>query len=85
MAGADALCPQAKISGYYTPGTFQQYCIGPVKYVQPRCLSFVRKSPADDHFLLMFSYLTPIPEELRSADAAVSAVCNRLLVAPRVD
>lgn len=31
MAGADALCPKAKISGYYTPGTFQQYCIGPVK------------------------------------------------------
>lgn len=21
MAGADALCPKAKISGYYTPGT----------------------------------------------------------------
>ncbi|KAK0516368.1 hypothetical protein JMJ35_000971 [Cladonia borealis] len=35
MAGADALCPQAKVSGYYTPGTFQQYCIGPVNYVTP--------------------------------------------------
>jgi len=51
MAGADALCPKAKISGYYTPGTFQQYCIGPVNYV------------------------TPIPDELRSADAAVRVQC----------
>ncbi|KAK4691494.1 alcohol dehydrogenase, propanol-preferring, partial [Lecanoromycetidae sp. Uapishka_2] len=46
MAGADALCPKAKVSGYYTPGTFQQYCLGPVNYV------------------------TPIPDELESADAA---------------
>lgn len=32
---ADALCQKGKISGYYTPGTFQQYCIGPANYVTP--------------------------------------------------
>lgn len=35
MAGADGLCQKGKISGYYTPGTFQQYCIGPASYVTP--------------------------------------------------
>ena len=35
LEGADALCSSAKVSGYYTPGTFQQYCIGPVNYVTP--------------------------------------------------
>ncbi|KAL6716299.1 hypothetical protein ACLMJK_005865 [Lecanora helva] len=46
LAGSDAICPKAKVSGYYTPGTFQQYCIGPANYV------------------------TPIPDNLSSADAA---------------
>lgn len=35
MEGADALCFTAKISGYYTPGTFQQYVLGPANYVTP--------------------------------------------------
>ena len=28
---ADALCHKGKISGYYTPGTFQQYALGPAE------------------------------------------------------
>ena len=31
----DGLCPKAKVSGYFTPGTFQQYCLGPANYVTP--------------------------------------------------
>ncbi|MCJ1470400.1 hypothetical protein MMC07_009045 [Pseudocyphellaria aurata] len=46
LEGADALCLKVKISGYYTPGTFQQYVLGPANYV------------------------TPIPENLGSAEAA---------------
>jgi len=33
--GADGLCFNQKISGYYYPGTFQQYAIGPANYVTP--------------------------------------------------
>jgi propanol-preferring alcohol dehydrogenase len=32
---ADGLCFNQKISGYYTPGTFQQYTLGPASYVTP--------------------------------------------------
>ncbi|MCJ1264926.1 hypothetical protein MMC22_004801 [Lobaria immixta] len=46
LEGADALCQKVKISGYYTPGTFQQYVLGPA------------------------SYVTPIPDNLGSAEAA---------------
>ncbi|EFY85847.1 alcohol dehydrogenase, putative [Metarhizium acridum CQMa 102] len=46
QAGSDGLCFNQKISGYYTPGTFQQYVTGPAHYV------------------------TPIPEQLDSAQAA---------------
>ncbi|KAL9049149.1 MAG: hypothetical protein Q9162_007368 [Coniocarpon cinnabarinum] len=35
LAGYDASCANMKISGYYTPGTFQQYAIGPAAYVTP--------------------------------------------------
>ena len=28
LSGRDACCPSAKISGFYTPGTFQQYALG---------------------------------------------------------
>lgn len=35
LAGADASCPSGKISGYYTPGTFQQYALAPANYVTP--------------------------------------------------
>ena len=35
LAGADANCTAAKISGYYTPGTFQQYALAPAHYVTP--------------------------------------------------
>lgn len=34
-AGVDASCFSGKISGYYTPGTFQQYALGPANYVTP--------------------------------------------------
>ncbi|KAF2796849.1 alcohol dehydrogenase-like protein [Melanomma pulvis-pyrius CBS 109.77] len=34
-AGADANCFSGKISGYYTPGTFQQYVLSPANYVTP--------------------------------------------------
>lgn len=35
LSGSDGLCLNGKISGYYTPGTFQQYVLGPVDYVTP--------------------------------------------------
>ncbi|PVH99256.1 GroES-like protein [Periconia macrospinosa] len=34
-AGFDASCFSGKISGYYTPGTFQQYALAPANYVTP--------------------------------------------------
>ncbi|RAK99687.1 zinc-dependent alcohol dehydrogenase [Aspergillus ibericus CBS 121593] len=34
-AGADGICFNRKVSGYYTPGTFQQYTLGPANYVTP--------------------------------------------------
>ena len=46
LAGADGLCFKQQISGYFKPGTFQQYVTGPAHYV------------------------TPIPENLDSAQAA---------------
>ncbi|EXJ96395.1 alcohol dehydrogenase [Capronia coronata CBS 617.96] len=35
LDGADANCTSVKISGYYTPGTFQQYALAPANYVTP--------------------------------------------------
>lgn len=35
LNGSEASCPRIKISGCYTPGTFQQYCIASAKYVSP--------------------------------------------------
>jgi alcohol dehydrogenase, propanol-preferring len=35
LAGMDASCSSGKISGYYYPGTFQQYAIAPAHYVTP--------------------------------------------------
>jgi len=34
-AGMDASCFSGKVSGYYTPGTFQQYVLSPANYVTP--------------------------------------------------
>ncbi|KAF1916939.1 hypothetical protein BDU57DRAFT_517363 [Ampelomyces quisqualis] len=34
-AGMDAHCFRGKISGYYSPGTFQQYVLSPANYVTP--------------------------------------------------
>lgn len=34
-AGFDVCCFNAKVSGYYTPGTFQQYTLAPANYVTP--------------------------------------------------
>ncbi|OAA36930.1 Alcohol dehydrogenase superfamily, zinc-type [Beauveria brongniartii RCEF 3172] len=34
-AGRDGCCKQQTISGYFTPGTFQQYVLGPAHYVTP--------------------------------------------------
>lgn len=31
----DANCKSVKVSGYYTPGTFQQYVLAPANYVTP--------------------------------------------------
>ncbi|OAA76229.1 Alcohol dehydrogenase superfamily, zinc-type [Akanthomyces lecanii RCEF 1005] len=33
--GRDGCCPKQAISGYFAPGTFQQYIIGPARYVTP--------------------------------------------------
>ncbi|KAI1258479.1 alcohol dehydrogenase-like protein [Xylariaceae sp. FL1019] len=35
LEGMEGVCFNQKISGYYTPGTFQQYVIGPANYVTP--------------------------------------------------
>lgn len=35
LSGRDACCTSGKISGFYTPGTFQQYALGPANYVTP--------------------------------------------------
>ncbi|KAJ5180524.1 hypothetical protein N7492_003734 [Penicillium capsulatum] len=35
QAGCDGLCFNQQISGYYKPGTFQQYTVGPANYVTP--------------------------------------------------
>ena len=35
LSGHDGICFNQQISGYYTPGTFQQYCLGPADYVTP--------------------------------------------------
>jgi propanol-preferring alcohol dehydrogenase len=35
LTGTDACCTNGKISGYYTPGTFQQYALAPANYVTP--------------------------------------------------
>lgn len=35
QAGSDGLCFNQRVSGYYTPGTFQQYTLGPANYVTP--------------------------------------------------
>ena len=33
--GAESCCPNQKISGYFTPGTFQQYVLAPANYATP--------------------------------------------------
>ncbi|KAK1756752.1 alcohol dehydrogenase [Echria macrotheca] len=35
LSGRDAQCPGQKISGFYYPGTFQQYAVAPASYVTP--------------------------------------------------
>lgn len=35
LDGHDGVCFNGKISGYYTPGTFQQYVVSPANYVTP--------------------------------------------------
>ncbi|KAH9826949.1 Alcohol dehydrogenase GroES-like domain [Teratosphaeria destructans] len=35
LSGHDGVCFNQKVSGYYTPGTFQQYVCGPASYVTP--------------------------------------------------
>ncbi|ESZ98269.1 putative alcohol dehydrogenase [Sclerotinia borealis F-4128] len=35
LAGKDGVCFNQKISGYYYPGTFQQYALAPANYVTP--------------------------------------------------
>jgi len=35
LEGHDGVCFNGKISGYYTPGTFQQYVLAPANYVTP--------------------------------------------------
>jgi len=35
LIGAETCCSTATVSGFYTPGTFQQYCLAPANYVTP--------------------------------------------------
>ena len=47
LSGSDGLCLKGKISGYYTPGTFQQYTLAPTDYVTriPDNLSSIDAAP----------------------------------------
>ncbi|KAK7423225.1 hypothetical protein QQZ08_009121 [Neonectria magnoliae] len=35
LEGGESSCKSTKVSGYFTPGTFQQYCLAPAHYVTP--------------------------------------------------
>ncbi|GKT89445.1 alcohol dehydrogenase [Colletotrichum tofieldiae] len=35
LQGGESSCAEVKLSGYFTPGTFQQYCISTARYVTP--------------------------------------------------
>jgi propanol-preferring alcohol dehydrogenase len=35
LEGGETTCPSGTISGYLTPGTFQQFCLSPASYVTP--------------------------------------------------
>lgn len=35
LIGGETSCPNGTVSGYFTPGTFQQYCLGQASYVTP--------------------------------------------------
>jgi len=35
LIGGETTCPSVKVSGYYTPGTFQQYVVSSATYVTP--------------------------------------------------
>ncbi|KAF7596940.1 hypothetical protein BBP40_011986 [Aspergillus hancockii] len=35
LLGAESCCTRIKVSGSYTPGTFQEYCLAPADYVTP--------------------------------------------------
>ncbi|KAH7014167.1 alcohol dehydrogenase [Microdochium trichocladiopsis] len=35
LEGGETTCPAGTISGFMTPGTFQQYCLAPANYVTP--------------------------------------------------
>jgi propanol-preferring alcohol dehydrogenase len=35
LEGHDGVCFNQQISGYFTPGTYQQYALGPADYVTP--------------------------------------------------
>ncbi|KAK1979040.1 chaperonin 10-like protein [Colletotrichum cereale] len=35
LQGGESSCMDVKLSGYFTPGTFQQYCISAARYVTP--------------------------------------------------
>ncbi|KAH6871762.1 chaperonin 10-like protein [Thelonectria olida] len=35
LEGGETSCPSGTVSGYLTPGTFQQYCAAPANYVTP--------------------------------------------------
>ncbi|OBR04738.1 Alcohol dehydrogenase [Colletotrichum higginsianum IMI 349063] len=35
LQGGESSCAEVKLSGYFTPGTFQQYCLSTARYVTP--------------------------------------------------
>ncbi|KAF6809691.1 alcohol dehydrogenase [Colletotrichum sojae] len=35
LRGGESSCEKVKLSGYFTPGTFQQYCLSSARYVTP--------------------------------------------------
>ena len=69
LEGYDGVCFNQAVSGYYTPGTFQQYVLGPAECVSPP------PSPLPSHTPTLLtdsprSYVTPIPDSLSSPEAA---------------
>ncbi len=75
MSGRDACCPSGKISGFYTPGTFQRKFCTTQLFDGGSALSRV----AIEYALGPANYVTPIPDGL-SSEMAAPLLCGGVTV-----